>query len=313
MNWVGFLHKRAGLPVKRALEEIGLARATYFRWRKMGGKRPPVRRSVIRRDGILEWERERIIEYKRAHPEVGYRRLAYMMLDEGVVAVPPSTVYRVLKEAGLTRRWSPGGCGREGKKGFEQPKRPHEQWHTDIAYLNILGTNYFFIGVLDGYSRAIVHHEVRQDMTTRDVQVVIERALEKLGPDQERPRLITDNGSQYVAREFKQFLRERDISHTLTRPRHPQSNGKIERFHHSLKSECVRREAMGSLEEARELIARYVEEYNTKRLHSSLNYLTPWDYLQGEAHIEARLRERRRRLQEARQRRKEENSVAASP
>jgi len=164
---------------------------------------------------------------------------------------------------------------------------------SDIAYLNILGTHYFFISVLDGYSRAIIHHEVRLDMTTTDVEVVIERALEKLPPGTPRPRLITDNGSQYISAEFKAYLRERDISHSRARVRHPQSNGKLERFHKSLKGECVRQTAMADLEEARRLIAQYVEQYNTKRLHRALQYLTPDDYLQGSEHVCERLEQRR--------------------
>ena len=129
---------------------------------------------------LLPEEREAIIAFKRQHPEIGCRRLTYMMIDEGVAAVPPSSVYSVLAQAGLSSRWTPPGGS--SKRGFDQPERPHEQWHTDIAYLNILGTHYFFISVLDGYSRAIIHHEVRLDMTTTDVEIVIERALEKLPP-----------------------------------------------------------------------------------------------------------------------------------
>jgi transposase InsO family protein len=264
---------------------------------------------VPRSHCLLPEEREAIVSYKREHPEIGYRRLAYMMLDEGVAAIPPSSVYRVLKQAGLSSQWT-GGDQKTHKKGFEQPKRPHEQWHSDIAYLNILGTNYFFISVLDGYSRAIVHHEVRLDMTTTDVEIVLERALAKLPPGSPRPRLITDNGGQYVSAQFKAYLRERDVSHSLkatgsrARPGHPQSNGKLERFHKSLKGECVRVMAMADLEEARRLIAQYVEEYNARRLHSALNYLTPADYLQGDAHVQFRLQERKSAMADAAQRRR---------
>ncbi|PKK89076.1 MAG: hypothetical protein CVV64_16140, partial [Candidatus Wallbacteria bacterium HGW-Wallbacteria-1] len=178
-------------------------------------------------------ERAAIIEYKRQNPGIGYRRLTYMMLDNNVVATSPATVLRVLTEAGLSTKWTQPAGGTH-KKGFIQPEKPHEQWHTDISYLNILGTNYFFMGVLDGFSRSILHHEVRTDMTTDDVQIVIQRTLEKVGLET-KPRIITDNGGQYVAREFKDFLKFRDISHSRTRPNHPQSNGKIERFHKSLK------------------------------------------------------------------------------
>jgi transposase InsO family protein len=188
---------------------------------------------------------------------------------------------------------------RTHKKGFEQPERPHEQWHTDIAYLNILGTHYFFLAVLDGFSRFIMHHEVRLDMTVRDVEIVMERALEKLPEGLAPPRLITDNGSQYISGEFKEYLRERDISHSRARVRHPQSNGKIERFHKSLKEECVRVTPMADLEEARALIVQYVENYNHRRLHSALGYLTPWDYLRGEEHIQGRLQVRKDALRHA--------------
>ena len=298
-----YLQERAGFPVGESLKVLGLCRATFYRWAKEEGKEERSdNRRIPKSHWLLTWEKEAIIAYKRLHPEVGYRRLAYMMLDEGVVAVTPSSVYRVLQEAGLSNRWTSAGRG-ASRKGFTQPNAPHEQWHTDIVYLNILGTHYFFIGVLDGYSRAIVHHEVRTDMTTLDVQVVIDRALEKLPAGAPRPRIITDNGGQYVSSEFKAYLRERDISHTKTRPRHPQSNGKIERFHKSLKTECVRKKAMGSLDEARRLISQYVDEYNNRRLHASLDYLTPADYLKGEEHISQRLLERKQKLQRARKER----------
>ncbi len=309
VSTVNYLRQRARFPIRESLRILGLPRATYFRWATSSGKSERPRRIVPRGHCLMPEEREAIVAYKREHPEIGYRRLAYMMLDEGIAAVPPSSVYRVLKQAGLSSRWT-GGDNKSHKKGFEQPRRIHEQWHSDIAYLNILGTNYFFISVLDGFSRCIVHHEVRLDMTTTDVEIVIERALAKLPPPYRdgagspRPRLITDNGSQYVSAQFKAYLRERDISHSRARPYHPQSNGKIERFHKSLKGECVRVTAMADLEEARRLIAEYVEEYNTQRLHSALNYLTPADYLKGPEYVEQRLKQRKLVLAAAAQRRR---------
>jgi putative transposase len=302
---VNYLKQRAGFSVARSLLQLGVPRATYFRWAAEGGKQPRPIATTPKSTWLLREERDAIIAYKRQHPEIGYRRLAYMMADEQVAAVPPSSVHRVLQVARLSSRWTPAPGG-ASKHGFDQPTRPHEQWHTDIAYLNILGTHYFFIGVLDGYSRAIIHHEIRLDMTTLDVEVVIERALAKLPPGTPRPRLITDNGSQYVSADFKAYLRERDVSHSRTRVRHPQSNGKIERFHKSLKGECVRQTAMADFEEARRLIAHYVEQYNTQRLHSALQYLTPNDYLQGVEHIQARLATRQATFQAAAKHRREQ-------
>jgi len=303
VSTVSYLRHRAGFPIRESLRILGLPRATYFRWEVGSGKASRPQTVMPRGRYLLLEEREAIVAYKREHPEIGYRRLAYMMLDEGVVAVPPSSVHRVLKQAGLSSRWT-GGDNKAHKKGFEQPKRVHEQWHSDIAYLNILGTNYFFISVLDGYSRYIVHHEVRLDMTTTDVEIVMERALAKLPTGSPRPRLITDNGSQYISAQFKAYLRERKVSHSRSRPRHPQSNGKVERFHKSLKRECVRVTAMADLEEARRLIAKYVEQYNTRRLHCALNYLTPADYLKGNEHVQYRLKERKTALATAAHRRR---------
>ena len=140
---VKYLQERAGFPVCESLKVLGLSKATFYRWAKNGGKLEMANnRRMPKSHWLLPWEKEAITAYKRKHPEVGYRRLAYMMLDEGVVAVTPSSVYRVLKEAGLSSKWTPAGGG-TSRQGFEQPIRPHEQWHTDIAYLNILGTHYF--------------------------------------------------------------------------------------------------------------------------------------------------------------------------
>ena len=306
---IQYLKARARFSVKDALAVIGLPRATYFRWLKTNGKLAKKAAVVPKSHWLLPWEKEAIIAYKKQHPDMGYRRLAFKMLDENIVAVTPSSVYRVLKEAGLSNKWTPPGGA--SKKGFDQPGRPHEQWHTDISYLNILGTNYFFLAILDGYSRAIMHHEIRTDMSTLDVEVVLERALRKLPDSASPPRLITDNGGQYVSREFKQYLRENRISHSRARPRHPQSNGKLERFHRSLKEECIRRNGMGTLDEARAIVARYVEEYNTRRPHASLNYLTPADYLQGPKQISRRLAERRHKLNKAKIQRKQSWRQAA--
>jgi len=158
-----------------------------------------------------------------------------MMLDADIVAVSPSTVYRVLRNAGVLGFWSrkPTGKGR----GFQQPLGPHDHWHVDVSYLNICGTFYYLCSLLDGYSRYIVHWEIRESMTEGDVEIVIQRAMEKF-PDLS-PRIISDNGPQFVARDFKEFVRLSGMTHVRTRPFYPQSNGKIERWHQSLKNECM--------------------------------------------------------------------------
>jgi putative transposase len=126
-----------------------------------------------------------------------------MMLDADVVAVSPSSVYRVLRDAGFMNRHN---CKPSLKgKGFDQPAKPHEHWHVDFAYINVAGTFFFLCTLLDGFSRFIVHWEIRAQMTEADVETILQRARERFPG--ERPRIISDNGPQFVARDFKEFIR----------------------------------------------------------------------------------------------------------
>lgn len=225
-----------------------------------------------------------------------------MMLDAEIVAVSPSTVRRVLHDAGRLKRWNPG----PSKKGtgFDQPAKPHEHWHIDISYLNINGTFYYLCSILDGYSRAIVHWEIRESMPEENVELIVQRALEKFPG--ETPRVISDNGPQFIARNFKSLIRILGMTHVRTSPYYPQSNGKIERWHQSLKRECIRPKTPLSLADARHVVADYVRRYNVERLHSALDYIAPADKLAGrgpaikvarEGKLRAARAERKRRCQ----------------
>lgn len=233
-----------------------------------------------------------------SHREQGYRRVAYMLMDEDVVAVSPSSVYRVLRDAGCLRKWS-GGTSTKGD-GFRGPQRPHEHWHMDVSYLNIRGTFYYLCSILDGYSRYIVHWEIRESMTEADVEIILQRAKEQF--PEARPRVISDNGPQFIAKDFKEFIRLSGMDHVRTSPYYPQSNGKIERWHQSLKKECIRPQCPLCLDEARRIVAEFVLYYNTRRLHSALGYITPKDKLEGRE--EEIFAARDRKLQDARERRK---------
>ena len=252
----------------------------------------------VPRDWWLEgWEKEAIVDFHCEHPLDGYRRLAFMMLDADVVAVSPSSVYRVLRDAGLTERHN---CKPSLKgKGFDQPLKPHEHWHVDFAYSNVAGTFFFLCTLLDGYSRSIVHWEIRPNMTEADVETIIQRARERY-PDA-RPRIISDNGPQFIARDFKEFIRICGMTHVRISPYYPQSNGKIERWHRSLKSECIRPGTPLSLEDARRLVEGYVRHYNEVRLHSAIGYVTPAAKLAGRDPVI--FAERDRKLEAARERR----------
>ena len=220
-----------------------------------------------------------------------------MMIDANVVACSPSTVYRVLDDAGVLRARS-GKPSSKGK-GFHQPLLPHQHWHVDIAYLNIRGTFYFLTTVLDGYSRMVVHWDIGERMEESDVEIVLQRAREAY-PDA-KPRIITDNGPQFIAKDFKSFIRICGMTHVRTSPYYPQSNGKVERFHRTLKDECIRPKTPLTVEDARRIVTGFVTEYNDVRLHSAIGYVTPRDMLEGRQ--EAIHQERDRKLAEAREQR----------
>ena len=227
-----------------------------------------------------------------------------MMLDADVVACSPASVYRVLKGAGLLERHNAKSSAKG--TGFVQPLKPHEHWHVDVSYLNISGTFYYLCSVLDGCSRFIVHWEIRETMKEEEIEQIIQRARERF-PDVS-PRIISDNGPQFVANDFKAFIRVCGMTHVRTAPYYPQSNGKIERFHRTIKGDCIRPQTPLSLEDARRLVAGYVEHYNTVRLHSAIGYVAPQVKLEGrEATIFA---ERDRKLEAARERRKENRRAA---
>ena len=300
--------EKTELPVVTLLDWLGVHKGKFYAWRKRYGQENAHNGKMPREHWIEKWERDAIVAYHDKHPLNGYRRLSFMMLDDDDcdVAVSPSTTYRVLREAGVIDRWHPG----PSKKGtgFAQPSAPHKHWHVDIAYLNVAGTFYYLCSVLDGYSRFILHHEIRESMKESDVELVLQRAKEKF-PD-EKPRIITDNGPQFVARDFKVFIREAGMTHVRTAPYYPQSNGKIERWHKTMKVTTIRPKSPASLEEARRVVERFVRHYNERRLHSAIGYVTPADKLAGreekiwaarDAKLEAARERRRARRQRARE------------
>ena len=163
--------------------------------------------------------------------------------------------------------------------GFEQPLTPHQHWHIDIAHINIHGTFYYLCAVLDGASRYLVDWSLRESMREPDVEVLLQRAKEKF--PEAKPRIISDNGPQFIAKDFKEFIRISGMTHVRTSPYYPQSNGKLERWNKSIKSECIRPGVPLSLADAERLVVQYVQVYNEQRLHSSLGYITPRTMLEG--------------------------------
>jgi len=304
VDFVNRWSARTEVAVVRMTGWLGVRSSKFYDWRSRYGKANEHNAWVPRDHWLEEWEKAAILEFERQYPLEGYRRLAFMMLDADGVAVSPSSVYRVLKQAGRLEGWN-RKPSRKGT-GFEHPLRAHEHWHVDVSYINVCGTFYYLCSVLDGYSRYIVHWEIRERMTEVDIEVILQRARERF--PETYPRIISDNGPQFMARDFKEFIRICGMTHVRTSPYYPQSNGKLERRHQSLKSECIRPGTPLSLEDARRLVAGYVAHYNTIRLHSAIGYVTPADKLAGRDG--AIFTERDRKLDEARARRKVARQVA---
>lgn len=314
MNWVAhdirdqvvdYVHHwsdRTELSAQWMLDRIELSPRKYHRWQDRYGQANE-HNALVPRDHWLEnWENLSIVEFAKKYPLEGYRRLSLMMLDQDIVAVSPSSVYRVMKGAGLLQSlWQKPS--RKGA-GFVQPLQPHEHWHIDFSFVNIGGTFYYLCSVLDGASRYIVHWEIRESMKEADAEMVLQKAREKY--PNAKPRIISDNGPQFIAKDFKEFIRLWQASHVLTSPYYPQSNGKLERWPRTLKEQAIRPKTPLDLEQARAVVAEFVEHYNNVRLHSAIGYVTPQDKLEGQA--EAIWKRRDEKLEAARERRREKRA-----
>ena len=296
MDYIERWSRRTEIKPAQLIKWLKISPSKYYEWAKRRGLPNRHNGNIPKNNWLLDREKAAIVQFYSGNMTEGYRRCAYMMLDKDIAAASPSSVYRVLKKAGLLRKWN----GKTSKKGngFKQPSFPHLHWHIDISYLNIRGTFYYLCSVLDGYSRFIVHHEIRESMTEKDIEVILQRSKEKFPAT---PRIISDNGPQFIARDFKEFIRVSGMSHVRTSPYYPQSNGKLERWHRSLKSECVRPKTPLSLEEAQRIVNDYVNYYNETRLHSAIGYIAPKDKLEGRSKKIAD--KRKEKLKEAKQRR----------
>lgn len=290
---------RTDLKAAKMIKQIGITRSKFYDWQSRYGQVNEHNGWTPRDFWLTDCERQAIIDYYHDHPLEGYRRLCYMMMDEDIVAVSPSSVYRVLSNAGLLNKWN----RKPSKKGtgFIQPLKAHEHWHIDISYINICGTFYYLCSIMDGFSRYIVHWEIREAMKESDVEIILQRARENV-PDA-RPQIISDNGPQFIAKDFKEFIRVSGMTHVKTSPYYPQSNGKLERYHKTIKGDCIRVNSPLSLSDAQRLVTGFVDHYNNRRLHSAIGYITPNDKLCGRS--EAILAAREAKLAAAREARKQ--------
>lgn len=293
---------RTGWTIRRILHHLGLTKARYRDWTKRQqtgaladhSPRPPLL------DGILAMERAAVIAYALTHPQDGYRRLTWQMIDADVAYLSASSVYRILREADLLRRWKRSASVGQAPAA---PTRPHERWHTDLMYLRVADTWYFLVTVLDAYSRYVVHWELLTSMAASDVRLVIQEAVERTGAS---PQVVTDNGAQFTALEFKDLIRRFALQHIRIRTYHPESNGVVERFHRSTR-EALSARTLANLSQVRAVIGEWVQFYNEERLHASLGYLPPAEYYRGNP--VARQAARQVKLDQARHARRQANTA----
>jgi putative transposase len=283
---------RSPHTIRASCREVGVSRSSYYRWkaRLEGAPRPARRRRAA--NALRARERERILHEALAQPHLSARQLAYWCCDHAGFSVSESSVQRLLKAHGLLPARSPEQAP-AGKEWRHKTKRVNEIWQSDATRFFVPGWgHYWLVSVLDDYSRRILAWEVVPDIQTPNLARVIQAAVEATGLAQAprvlgveeseagRPALLTDNGSGYISKVMEQYLRTQGLKHLRARAHHPQTNGKIERMHRTLKEEVtlVIWTAPGELREA---IARFVDYYNSERYHEALGNVTPDDVYFG--------------------------------
>ena len=275
------------LGVKQTLEELGISRSTFYVWYKhyledgFEGLKPksPNRKSFWNK--IPEKEKKKVIEIALEKEDLSPRELACHITDKKGWFISESSVYRILKERGLitSPKWILMAAADEFK---DKTSYVHQQWQTDFTYFKIIGWGWYYLAtIMDDYSRYIIHWELCSNMESDDAMRVVEQALQITGlTEKKRPRLLTDNGSCYVSNAFKEFIHGQKMGHVQGAPYHPQTQGKIERYHRTMKN-VVKLENYYYPDELRNRLAEFVNFYNNHRYHESLGNVTPADVYFG--------------------------------
>ena len=301
------LVRSSPLPRKQVLAQLELPKSTYYDWLRRHADQSG---APGRAEGRAPWnklrpeEEQAVLGLARAAPELSPRQLAFRITDTGAFSVSESTCYRLLKQHGLVKPAEVVGFAAD-KEYRRKTSRPNQMWATDGAYFKVAGWGYYYlVTVLDDYSRFILAWRLQQDMTASSLIEVVQEAVERTGmtevPLLDRTALLSDNGPGYLSHVFASYLRLVGIRHIVSAPYHPQTNGKIERYHRSLKGQVklLVYELPSALEEA---IAGFVEYYNHRRYHEGIGNVTPADvYLGRRDAILANRREVKQRTTELR-------------
>jgi putative transposase len=270
----------------KLLAKLQVPRSTYYRWRsqqRQGKLGSSSQNPKIPWNRLSSQEEAVVLANARKHPDLSSRQLAAWITDHQDFSVSEATVYRILRRAGLVK--SPELKLLAGKEYHRKTTGPHQLWATDASYFRVVGWGYYYlVTVMDDYSRFVLAWKLQTDMTADSLIEVVQLAVDATGmtevPVEDRTRLLSDNGSGYVSRAFRDYLHLVGIHHILASPFHPQTNGKLERYHQSIKQEVnqLPYEMPADLEQA---IAEFVDYYNYRRYHKALGNITPDDVLQG--------------------------------
>jgi putative transposase len=268
--------RRSGWRVYRTLAALGVPRSVFYAWKKRESLEDRVGKPC-RVYEVLPEERAAICELALKYPKIGYRKLTWMMVDAGVACVGESTVYRVLSDADLLSRWKRSTAS-SGEYNF-RPNGPNQQWHTDVMYVWVAARFYFLLSFVDAYSRYIVHHKLLISLNGQSVAVELQAALEAV--KDAKPRVVHDHGSEFVNRDVAAVIKTHNLIDIKTKPRHPESNGIVERFNGTVRAESDDDYGSNYLH-AEAVIAKLMHHYNEERLHATLGYMTPATWHRGQ-------------------------------
>jgi transposase InsO family protein len=286
------LVEHSALSVKKTLAELQVPRSTFYRWYKQYLEEGEEGLVDHRPNPHQIWNRipqevkQQVVELALEHPDRSPRQIAWLFTDEKGYFISESSTYRILKGFDLVE--SPAFQVISAAEHFKQPtKRIHELWQTDFTYFKIQGWGWYYLStVLDDFSRYIIAWKLTTSMSATDVQETLLMALAASGLDhalvEHRPRLLSDNGSCYLSGELRDFLQDRQMEHTRSAPYHPMTQGKIERYHRSMKN-VVNLQNYFLPSQLEIEIASFVNYYNHQRYHESLDNLTPADVYFGRA------------------------------
>lgn len=286
------------LSVNRTLKELSLHKRTFYDWyakyleNGYDGLAPKNRYRRQTWNKIPQQQVNEVVAEALEHTEFSPRELAVHIVDQHKWFISESSVYRILKAHGLIT--SPAYILLAAADEFkDKTVRVNEMWQTDFTYFLIKGWGWYFLGtVIDDYSRYIIHWELCEGMKSDDAKGVAGRAMKKAGLNKTNaPRLLSDNGSCYIAEDYKTFLKQQGITPIRGRACHPQTQGKIERYHRTMKN-VVKLDNYFIPEELIKSVGAFVEFYNNRRYHESLDNLTPADVYFGRADKILKERER---------------------